>query len=286
LFSQAAPHGFRITVQTNLTLYVRQSTAGGGVTALLIHGTADSGVVWHDLANTLSDYCQVLTIDLRGHGASDHDILGQYTVDAHVKDILKVIGELPETELILIGHSLGGSVAAKIAPDLGQRLRALVLVDAGPDMNRETAEFLQNDLRLAHRPYESIAEYCRWLQDRRVLTSTAICERLATESLTLGLDGRYRLRYDISVLAMLTAEEDQTWWMPKLRRTLAPVLFVRGMASAALSKQTAERMCAVAANGRLVTVPAAGHAVMSDNPDGFIQAVMPFVASALLSQRT
>ena len=59
-----------------------------------------------------------------------------------------------------------------------------------------------------------------------------------------------------------------------------PALVVRGAASDFLSPDIADRMVdEVLPKGRLAIVPQAGHSVMSDNPDGFCQAVLDFAVS-------
>jgi pimeloyl-ACP methyl ester carboxylesterase len=56
-----------------------------------------------------------------------------------------------------------------------------------------------------------------------------------------------------------------------------PVLLVRGEGSAVLPRDVAERMVKVIPNGRFRSVRFAGHDVMSDNPAGFADAVLPFL---------
>ena len=59
-----------------------------------------------------------------------------------------------------------------------------------------------------------------------------------------------------------------------------PTLVVRGAASDILSADTAEKMVdEVLADGRLAVVGRAGHSVMTDNPEGFEEAVSPFLLS-------
>ena len=63
-----------------------------------------------------------------------------------------------------------------------------------------------------------------------------------------------------------------------LRRVPCPTLVVRGAASDVFSAETADRMVdEVLAQGRLAVVPRAGHSVMTDNPEGFRDAVAAFV---------
>lgn len=272
---------YPVTSEVNLSLV----DWGGrdGPTALLIHGSADGSFVWNDFAPKLTAHCKVVAIDLRGHGESDHDPASHYTLEKHVQDITRVIDELQSEDLVLVGHSLGGDVATRIAPKLGARLRALVIVDSGPNGDDEMARYLQNELREGHRVYGKVEEYTNWLKSRRYLTPGAVLERLAAASLIATLDG-YRPRCDVGVLDMITSDKDQSWWFPTLGQVNAPLLIVRGMASAGLPKGVAEAMRAEAPKGELVTIPCAGHAVMNDNVEGFAEAVIPFIARLCSSE--
>lgn len=272
-----APSQHKQVVEQGVALNLREWEGPGDVTALLIHGTAEAGFVWDDFAPQLAQYCKVMTVDLRGHGESDHDPTGSYDIDKFGRDISMLVKDRGLNDLVLVGHSLGGDVAVKVAPRLGGRLRGLVIVDSGPGGDDETAKYLQDQLRESHRAYAGVEEYAQWLKDRRFLAQPAVLDRLAAASLALGADGLYRPRYDVEVLNLITSDNDDSWWLPHVSSVLAPVLVVRGMASASLSKQKAEQVRAAARAGQLVTVPAAGHAVMNDNIDGFAQAVLPFI---------
>ena len=76
-----------------------------------------------------------------------------------------------------------------------------------------------------------------------------------------------------------SSEEDLTraQW-EALARIPCPTLVVRGAASDVLSADVAERMALeVLPKGSLAVVARAGHSVMTDNPDGFRDAVTAFV---------
>jgi pimeloyl-ACP methyl ester carboxylesterase len=62
-----------------------------------------------------------------------------------------------------------------------------------------------------------------------------------------------------------------------LERIATPTLLVRGAESDILAAETAQKMTEVMPNCTLVTVPDAGHSIPLDNPQGFIDAVRPFL---------
>ena len=101
-------------------------------------------------------------------------------------------------------------------------------------------------------------------------------------------DGRFALKMDPALrgfgreqlppeeAAAREAELVQEQWQA-LERIPCPTLVVRGAASDVLSPETAERMVEEALpQGRLAVVARAGHSVMTDNPDGFREAVADF----------
>jgi pimeloyl-ACP methyl ester carboxylesterase len=82
--------------------------------------------------------------------------------------------------------------------------------------------------------------------------------------------------------AQLLAKEEemiQRQW-DALAKIPCPTLLVRGAASDFLSPEIADKMVEeVIPNAQLAVVPQAGHSVMTDNPEGFCQAVTDFAVS-------
>lgn len=76
-----------------------------------------------------------LAIDLPGHGRSDWRDDANYRPDLLASDIVLALQQLAPEPFVLVGHSLGGLVAAIAAPAIGQRLSGLVLVDITPGVS-------------------------------------------------------------------------------------------------------------------------------------------------------
>lgn len=268
---------FRYEVKPGVHLNVRDWGGNGPLMAILVHGVAEGGWVWDEFAPELVRRCRVLAVDLRGHGESDRGDAGTYTIDEFAEDLLRLVRGLEAKDVLLLGHSLGATVAARIAPEVADKLRALVLVDGGPGRNEETARALYEQLRESHRPYRRVQDYANWLKARRPFAPAAVLDRLAAKSLLRAEDGSFRLRFDVRVTDVMISGEDDSWWLPTLARLDAPVLVVRGVASACLTSRAAWQLRATAKRGELAVIPRAGHAVMNDNGEDFARAVLPFV---------
>jgi pimeloyl-ACP methyl ester carboxylesterase len=105
-------------------LSVRRWPGGGGDPLVLLHGMLDSSAGWSSLCKDLS--CASLAFDLPGFGCSDappHTSLVGYA-----RDVAEGLDLLGVERMTLVGHSLGGGVAAALAELMPERVSALVLL--------------------------------------------------------------------------------------------------------------------------------------------------------------
>lgn len=92
---------------------------------VLVPGTGLTATDWDVVAADLSRDRTVHAVDLRGHGESDWP--GTYSIELMATDVEKLLPQLGD-ELGLVGHSLGGLVACRVA-SRSPLVRALVLED-------------------------------------------------------------------------------------------------------------------------------------------------------------
>jgi pimeloyl-ACP methyl ester carboxylesterase len=100
------------------------SWPGEGTPLVLLHGLLDSSLGWEGLARATPRPC--LAFDLPGFGMSD--LPTRPSLRAYAEDIAAAIDELGVERFVLVGHSLGGGVAAGLAEMLPDRVAALVLL--------------------------------------------------------------------------------------------------------------------------------------------------------------
>jgi pimeloyl-ACP methyl ester carboxylesterase len=102
---------------------------GDGAPVVAVHGWSCDGGDWSWLAADLAADHRVIIPDLRGHGASTHRPGQRYTPRLFAADTLRLIEHLELKDVIVIGHSLGTTVASILAVDRADLVSALVLVD-------------------------------------------------------------------------------------------------------------------------------------------------------------
>ena len=107
---------------------------GRGEAVLLLHGLAAHGDLnWRlpGLIRSLRKHYSVICLDLRGHGLSGKPVMeGQYGLQM-VADVPRLLDHLGITRVHLVGYSLGGFIALKVAAMHPDRLIDLTLIAAG-----------------------------------------------------------------------------------------------------------------------------------------------------------
>ena len=102
---------------------------GDGVPMVLLHGSGEFAAIWARVIPELAAQYLVVAADLPGHGGS---ALAGSQLD--VDSVLGWLGELLEqtcpAPAVLVGHGLGGAIAARFTAGRPDRVRQLVLVDA------------------------------------------------------------------------------------------------------------------------------------------------------------
>ncbi len=102
-----------------------------GPVILASHGLTASHMQFQSVADQLGDEFQLVAPDHRGRGHS-RDIRGPWGMSAHAEDILALLDDLQLAAAdLMIGHSMGGFVAAVTAARAPQRIGGLLLIDGG-----------------------------------------------------------------------------------------------------------------------------------------------------------
>jgi pimeloyl-ACP methyl ester carboxylesterase len=148
---------------------LRLIDTGTGPAVVFLHGFGASIYSWrHQLEPVLQAGHRVVAYDNRGFGYSDHPDSG-YGNAAYAALLVALLDSLRITDAVLVGHSMGGQIAAEVAAGTPARVRGLVLLDPaghrGPvarrALRRMTVPFLNRTAVAA------ILRYC-YADPRRV----------------------------------------------------------------------------------------------------------------------
>ncbi len=109
------------------TLRIARGGRDGAPTLLLLHGVTRNHGDFAPLLDRLAGDWRLVAVDHRGHGGSGR--AARYLVTDYVADTVRLLHDDLREPVVILGHSLGGMVAAGVAAMLPELVRGLVLED-------------------------------------------------------------------------------------------------------------------------------------------------------------
>jgi pimeloyl-ACP methyl ester carboxylesterase len=121
--------------------YLERQRDESPFTLILLHGLGTSSSTWVNLIPTLNNTVTVLVPDLPGHGLSTIRS-GEpfFRLNELHQSVATFVREIAPGSLFMLGHSLGGWLAAHYATENPKDIRHLVLVDSAGILNEETID--------------------------------------------------------------------------------------------------------------------------------------------------
>lgn len=127
-----------------------------GATLVFSNSLGSDFRIWEEVVPAFLDQFRVILYDKRGHGLSDMSP-APYAMDDHADDLLALLDALDIEEAALVGLSVGGMIAQRVAVKAPQRVRALVLCGTAAKIG--TAEMWNERIAaIEHAGTEAIAE--------------------------------------------------------------------------------------------------------------------------------
>src|SRR5690242_10055538 len=124
--------------------------AGDSAPVLLLHGFGADLNAWMFTQPALAEARRAIALDLPGHGGSAKEV-GAGDADSLVRAVDAAVGALGIERVHLVGHSMGGAVAASLAlhrPQLAATVTLIASAGLGPDIN---TTFIDGFVRAARR---------------------------------------------------------------------------------------------------------------------------------------
>jgi pimeloyl-ACP methyl ester carboxylesterase len=239
--------------------------------ALLLHSLAAHGHWWDWVAPRLAGRLDVLALDFRGHGDSEHVPEAGYGFEEYEADILAVLDALGGPPPVLVGHSMGGFMSAWVAARHPARVAGVVITDILTAWPPEFAEFARRQAERASPPFGSRAA----AGERFRLSPpepTAHPERLrhlGEAGVTERAPGQWTHAFDRRVFLHPPVDP----W-PWLARIACPALVIHGEHSTIMDAEACRRVAAAIPRGRPATLAGAHHHMIVEDPAGFSTLVL------------
>ncbi|MDP3968005.1 MAG: alpha/beta fold hydrolase [Nocardioides sp.] len=259
--------------------------AGAGPSIVLIHGMAGSLTTWDPVFADLARSCDVIAVDLPGHGTSSR--LRDYSLGSMAASVRDLLDALEVKTATIVGHSLGGGIAMQFMYQFPDRCERLVLVGSG-GLGREVTPML----RALAVPGAglALAGVARLQHQRQVAAAGRLVRPLA---------GRFwnDLPYMLRQMATLDDPETRRSFLATIHAVIEvggqginaveklhlaaglPTLIVWGEDDRMIPSGHGHVAADLIPGSRFELIPGAGHYPHEDSPDLFASLVASFMAT-------
>ena len=208
-------------------------------TVVMVHGFLDLCWGWQDAVEAgLAGRFHVVAPDMRGHGDSDRvGAGGYYHFMDYLADLESLVEQVGRARVSLVGHSMGGSVAAYFTGAWPERVARLVLIEGSgppedptpvPDRVHLWVDACKRARLRQPRGYDSIEAAAARLRQHDPQLHEALSLRLARHGTSRGADGQLRFKHDPLHLTRgpypFRLEVARSFW----QRIRCPTLLVEG----------------------------------------------------------
>jgi pimeloyl-ACP methyl ester carboxylesterase len=233
---------------------------GDGPPLILTHGYSSTSAMWQGQIEALSKHHKLVVWDMRGHGQSDYpQDLKAYSEALTVGDIAALLDEVGAERAIVGGLSLGGYMSLAFYRAHPERVAALLIIDTGPGFKKDDARDAWNKRalgtadRFEHEGLEVLKSASRERSSVSHRDASGLA-RAARGMLTQRDAGVIESLPGIKVPSLVVVGADDTPFLA-----------------------ASDYMAAKIPGAGKVVIPSAGHAVNIDQPQAFIEAVLPFL---------
>ncbi len=246
--------------------YKLQGAAGPPV--VILHGLLGSSSNWRSIARRLAEQHRVFALDLRNHGDSPH--VDDMSYPAMANDVRAFLDDREIDAATVIGHSMGGKTAMRLALDAPHRVDRLVVVDIAPTVSHHDhvpwlrAMASLDPSRITRRAdaetmlEEAIADSAmvKFLLQNLASTPSGFAWRINLEAIENNLPALLDFPVDADVQPFT-----------------GPALFLRGTQSDYVLPKDETVIQALFPRAEVVSIEGAGHWVHAEQPARFLEAL-------------
>ncbi len=250
-----------------MKLYYRE--LGEGKPLMILHGLFGFSDNWQSHAKKLADYFRVILVDLRNHGRSDWS--DEFSYELMADDIYELATDLELDEFILIGHSMGGKVAAHFAQKHEKMLEKLVIVDIGV---KEYPMHHEHILEGIHSVKLDNVNSRRQADDElsQYIDSNGV-KQFLLKNLYWKEKGQLAWRMNVEVLER---EMSDILSPVPFKEVFVPTLFIRGSESNYILDSDVSDLERYFPDMELKTIDEAGHWVHAEAPGEFLETLLGY----------
>ena len=250
-----------------MTLFYRDLGGAGMPPLLIIHGMLGSSRNWIKAGRSLTELFHVFALDLPNHGRSP--VLHQASVPEMADTVLRLMDDLGIRTTSIMGHSLGGKVAMRLAADHPERIERLFVIDVASRAYRVDFGPVDAMMAIDLATTETRAEADAALAGAGLSPNH---RQFLLTNLLRRDDGGYEWQVPLQII-----RDNLPTWSPYVLDPedgyLGPTLFIAGGRSDYVRPDDFARALDHFENAELKILPDSGHNVHIDGGAAFVDAV-------------
>ena len=251
-------------------------------TLIVLHGLYGSSDNWMNLARYWSKYYEVYLVDLRNHGRSPHSKTHSYK--AMRDDILSLMDNQKIQKAIVLGHSMGGKLAMRLAMDYPERINALIVVDIAPkNYISENNKQLQKHRNILKAMQKLKLEQFQRREEIDSFLSKLIPEERVRQFIMKNIkrnkDFSFSWKLNLPVIQSEIENITQGFSEHEIKKNVSgfPVLFIKGEQSDYILENDKAIIESIFPSSEMQTIPNAGHWVHAEQSEQLSKLVLNFL---------
>ncbi len=237
---------------------------------IILHGLFGMLDNWHNMANSLSEFVNVISVDQRNHGQSPHT--DEMSFELMADDLAHLMDKLNISKAIVLGHSMGGKTAMVFADRHPDRIEKLIVVDIAPKAYKAGHT-------LYFKAFNSI-DFSKFTRRKEADEALAeIEENSAVRQFllkNLEREGEgYRLKFNLRAIENFypkMIDKLEFEWLISI-----PTLFISGSSSSYILEEDKQDIIETFPNADFQSITDAGHWVHAEQAGLFFEAVKAFI---------
>jgi 3-oxoadipate enol-lactonase len=275
----ARSRGGFVEVRTDDGVTLEAMVEGAGPGLVLVHGHGGAKEDFSDHVDALARDHTVVTFDQRGHGESDKpDDIAKYSFDRLRADVLQVADAAGLDRFRLLGHSMGGMVARRIALHHRDRVDALVMMDTCPGpIPGFDAELIELGAAIA---LEQGKDALKAVLDMAQALETPAHRRLLVErpGYQEFYDRKWEAMSPVMWAALVREIAHQSDDLAEMVTIEVPVLVIVGEQDEPFL-EVSRAMASTIPGASIAVIPDAGHSPQFENSDRWFDTLARFLSS-------
>jgi len=245
---------------------------------VFLHGAGHTALSWSLMVGEMKQHkCKLLAYDCRGHGSTITDSDSDLSVETLSKDAINLINQISKdtsSSIIIVGHSMGGAIAAVTAASQKiSHLVGLVVVDVVEGTALAALPSMHTILENRPSRFDSIEAAIQWSVSSGTIKNLESARLSIPSQLVDNKDGKWVWKTDLSA-------SEQYWkgWFTNLSSIFLSTKVAKLLILAGTDRLDKDLTIAqMQGKFQMILLPLAGHTIQEDDPIKTSNALIQFL---------